>query len=56
MIIFITIRAAVKNFPIWIMLIGDYVRMRSVFELEERIMTAFYAAIEDISQGWEDHK
>lgn len=34
-------------------MIGDYARMRSAFELEERIMTAFYAAIEDISQGWQ---
>jgi hypothetical protein len=44
-IIFIVVRAAVKNFPVIIMIIGDYVRFRSVFELEERIMTAFYAAI-----------
>jgi hypothetical protein len=32
-IIFVTVRAAVKNFPVWILIIGDYVRMRSVFEL-----------------------
>ena len=32
-IIFVTVRAGVKNMPVWINLIGDYVRMRSVFEL-----------------------
>jgi len=51
-IIFITIKAAIKDFPIYVMIIEDYIRNRSVFELEERNMTAFYAAIEDISQGW----
>ncbi len=46
--IFITIRARVKDFPVYVKLIDDYVRLKGVFELEERVMTTLYVAIEDI--------
>jgi hypothetical protein len=32
-IIFVTVRAAIRNFPIYVMMIGDYIRLRGVFEL-----------------------
>jgi hypothetical protein len=51
--IFVTVRAAVPNFPVIVKLIDDYVRSKNVFELEERVMTTLYVAIEDISRPWE---
>jgi hypothetical protein len=50
--IFVTVRAAVPNFPVIVKLVDDYVRSKNVFELEERIMTTLYVAIEDISRPW----
>jgi hypothetical protein len=51
--IFVTVRAAVPNFPVFVKLLDDYVRSKNVFELEERVMTTLYVAIEDISRPWE---
>ena len=50
--IFVTVRAAVPDFPVLVKLIDDYVRLKGVFELEERVMTTLYVAIEDISRSW----
>lgn len=51
--IFVTVRAAVPDFPATVKLIDDYVRSKNVFELEERVLTTLYVAIEDISRPWE---
>jgi hypothetical protein len=51
--IFVTVRAAVPNFPVLVKLIDDYVRSKDAFELEERVMTTLYVAIEDISRPWQ---
>lgn len=51
--IFITIRAAVPNFPVIVKLLDDYVRTNSAFEQEERTLATLYGAIQDISRPWE---
>ncbi len=51
--IFVTVRAGVINFPVIVKLIDDYVRSKGVFELQERVMTTLYVAIEDISRKWQ---
>lgn len=50
--IFVTVRAGIPNFPVIVKIIDDYVRSKGVFELEERVMTTLYVAIEDISRKW----
>ena len=37
--IFVTVRAAILDFPAIVRMIDDYVRFKNVFELEERILT-----------------
>lgn len=56
--IFVTVRAGIRNFPVIVKLIDDYVRSKSVFELEERVITTLYVAIEDISRSssWDKPK
>jgi len=53
--IFVTVRAGIRNFPVLVKIIDDYVRSKNVFELEERVITTLYVAIEDISRSssWE---
>jgi hypothetical protein len=43
--IFVTVRAAVTNFPAFVRIVDDYVRFKNVFELEERIITALQVAV-----------
>lgn len=50
--IFVTVRAAVPDFPGIVRIVDDYVKFKNVFELEERILTTLQVAIEDISQKW----
>jgi len=49
--IFVTVRAGIRNFPVLVKIIDDYVRSKNVFELEERVITTLYVAIEDISRS-----
>lgn len=50
--IFVTAKASVHNFPAYVKLVDDYVRLKEVFELEERIITTLYVAVEDITKKW----
>ena len=46
--IYVCARAQVDNFPVFVKIVDDYVRIRDIFELEERIVTTLYVAVEDI--------
>lgn len=48
--IYIVAKAQVENFPVFVKIIDDYVRIRGVFELEERVTTTLYVATEDITK------
>jgi hypothetical protein len=48
--IFVTARASVNNFPAYVKIVDDYVKLKNVFELEERIITTLYVAVEDITK------
>lgn len=48
--IFIVAKAEIENFPVYVKIIDDYIRIRGVFELEERVITTLYVATEDISK------
>lgn len=48
--IFIVAKAEIENFPVYVKVIDDYIRIRGVFELEERVITTLYVATEDISK------
>lgn len=48
--IFVTARAQVQNFPLYVKIVDDYVKLKNIFELEERIITTLYVAVEDISK------
>jgi hypothetical protein len=50
--IFVTVRAGIVNFPAIVRMVDDYVRFKNVFELEERVITTLQVAIEDISRKW----
>lgn len=50
--IYIVARAAVWNFPALVKIIDDYIRIKGVFELEERVITTLYVAVEDITKKW----
>lgn len=51
--IFVTARAAIPDLPVYVKLIDDYVRLKGVFELEERVITTLFVAIEDICRSWQ---
>lgn len=46
--IYVAARAQVVDFPVYVKIIDDYVKIRGVFELEERVITTLYVATEDI--------
>lgn len=48
--IYVVAKAEVDNFPVYVKLIDDYVRSKKTFELEERVITTLYVAIEDINK------
>lgn len=50
--IFITAKASVLNFPAYVKMVDDYVRLKNIFELEERIIATLYVAVEDITKKW----
>ena len=52
--IYICAKAQVENFPVYVRLIDDYVRIRDVFEVEERIITTLFVAVEDICKKLPD--
>lgn len=43
--IYIVIRASIKDFPAYVKMVDDYVRTRGTFELEERVVTSLYVAV-----------
>lgn len=48
--IYVVARAQVIDFPVYVRIIDDYIKIRGVFELEERVVTTLYVATEDISK------
>ncbi len=48
--IYVVAHAQVTDFPVYVKIIDDYVRIKGVFELEERVITTLYVATEDISK------
>ncbi len=54
--IYTTLRANVLNFPAYVKLVDDYVRFKDIFELEERVITTLFVAVEDISGKWAQNK
>ena len=52
--IYVCAKAQVENFPVYVRLIDDYVRIRDVFEVEERIITTLFVAVEDICKKLPD--
>jgi hypothetical protein len=43
--IFVTARAHLKDFPVYVKVVEDYVKLKNVFELEERVITTLYVAV-----------
>jgi hypothetical protein len=43
--IFVTVKANIFNFPAFVKIVDDYIRLKGVFELEERIITTLYVAV-----------
>lgn len=50
--IFVVLRACIVDFPLYVKLVDDYIQIKGVFELEERIITTFFVAVEDINRRW----
>lgn len=48
--IYVVAKAQVIDFPVYVKIIDDYVKIKGIFELEERVVTTLYVATEDISK------